>query len=150
MTALPRGAAGRAPGMAKAYQRMGMTATKASSAWGLTTTTPGDRLVVLEALARGGGALTAEAGVEILALMRSVTTSQRWGVGGVARAGETVAVRTAGCLGATRGRWVISTSGLLTGPSTDLRLAVCSRGTPARPPVSISSRKVLTLARAPS
>ena len=86
-------AAGRAPGMAKAYQRMGMTATKAPSAWGLTTTTPGDRLVVLEALARGGGALTAEAGAEILALMRSVTTSQRWGVGGVARAGETVAVK---------------------------------------------------------
>ena len=53
---------------AKAYQRMGMTATKAPSAWGLTTTTPGDRLVVLEALARGVGALTAEAGAEILAL----------------------------------------------------------------------------------
>ena len=122
-------AAGRAPGMAKAYQRMGMSATKASSAWGLTTTTPGDRLVVLEALARGGGALTAEAGVEILALMRSVTTSQRWGVGGVARAGETVAVKNGWLPRSNQGgRWVISTSGLLTGPSTDLRLAVCSRG----------------------
>lgn len=79
--------------MAKAYQRMGMSATKASSAWGLTTTTPGDRLIVLDALARGGGGADGRGRREILALMRSVTTSQRWGVGGVARAGETVAVK---------------------------------------------------------
>lgn len=142
-------AAGRAPGMAKAYQRMGMSATKASSAWGLTTTTPGDRLIVLDALARGGGALTAEAGAEILALMRSVTTSQRWGVGGVARAGETVAVKNGWLPRSNQGgRWVISTSGLLTGPSTDLRLAVCSRGHASQAAGIDFVEKVLTLARA--
>jgi len=48
-------AAGRAAGMTRVYERMGLTATKASSAWGLTTTTPGDRLIILDALARGGG-----------------------------------------------------------------------------------------------
>lgn len=122
-------AAGRAAGMAKAYQRMGMSATKAASAWGLTTTTPGDRLIVLDALARGGGALAAEDGAAILALMRTVSSDQRWGVGGAARAGETVAVKN-GWLprGNQGGRWIVSTSGLLTGPATDLRLAVCSRG----------------------
>ena len=94
-----------------------------------------------------GGA--AEAGAEILALMRSVTTSQRWGVGGVARAGETVAVKNGWLPRSNQGgRWVISTSGLLTGPSTDLRLAVCSRGHASQAAGIDFVEKVLTLARA--
>ncbi len=122
-------AAGRAAGLTKTYQRMGMTATTAASAWGLTKTTAGDRLIVLDALARGGGALSAADGSEILALMRSVAADQRWGIGGVDQAGETVAVKN-GWLPRDNqaGRWIVSTSGLLTGGSTDLRLAVCSRG----------------------
>lgn len=141
-------AAGRAAGMTRVYERMGLTATKASSAWGLTTTTPGDRLIILDALARGGGALRTEDGAEILHLMRSVSPGQRWGVGGVARAGETVAVKN-GWLPRDNqgGRWVISTSGLLTGPSTDLRLAVCSRGHASQDAGVDFIEKVLTPAR---
>lgn len=122
-------AAGRAPGMTTVYRRMGMDATKSAASWGLTTTTPGDRLIVLDALARGGGALAAQDGAEILGLMRAVATDQRWGVGGAARAGETVAVKNGWLPRSNQaGRWIVSTSGLLTGPATDLRLAVCSRG----------------------
>ncbi len=127
-TALFR-AAGRAPGMAKVYSRMGMGATRSAASWGLTTTTPGDRLVVLDALARGVGALSAQDGAQILGLMRAVAADQRWGVGGAARAGETVAVKNGWLPRSTQaGRWIVSTSGLLTGANTDLRLAVCSRG----------------------
>ena len=141
-------AAGRASGMAKVYERMGMAATRSASSWGLTTTTPGDRLIILGALAGGGGGLQAEDGAEILALMRSVSASQRWGVGGVARTGETVAVKDGWLPRSNQaGRWIVSTSGLLTGPSTDLRLAVCSRGhTSQRAGIEFIER-VLTLAR---
>lgn len=141
-------AAGRSPGMTAVYERMGMRETRSNSSWGLTTTTPGDRLVVLDALARGGGALRAEDGAEILSLMRTVATNQRWGVGGAARPLETVAVKNGWLPRATQGgRWIVSTSGLLTGGSSDLRLAVCSRGHASQSAGITFVEQVLRLAR---
>jgi len=141
-------AAGRSPGMTAVYERMGKRETRSNSSWGLTTTTPGDRLVVLDALARGGGALRAEDGAEILSLMRTVATNQRWGVGGAARPLETVAVKNGWLPRATQGgRWIVSTSGLLTGGSSDLRLAVCSRGHASQSAGITFVEQVLRLAR---
>ncbi|MBK8469064.1 MAG: serine hydrolase [Actinomycetales bacterium] len=142
-------AAGRAAGLNALYRALGLTGTTSSSSWGLTTTTPADRLVVLDALTRGGGGLRPEHGAEILALMRSVAASQRWGIGGAAAAGETVAVKNGWLPRSSQGgRWIISTSGLLTGPDTDLRLAVCSRGHASQAAGITFIEKVLKAARA--
>lgn len=121
---------GGASGMAAFWRSQGMTSTVPGSSgrWGLSTTNADDRLRILEVLAAGSEMLSTERSGYELGLMSQVTASQRWGVGGVAREGETVYVKNGWLPRPSTTRWIVSTTGRLTGPSTDLRLAVLSHG----------------------
>ncbi|MGV1008189.1 MAG: serine hydrolase [Dermatophilaceae bacterium] len=121
---------GGATGMAALWRSLGMTSTVPGSSgrWGLSTTTAEDRLRILEVLAGGSEQLSTERTGYELGLMSQVTASQRWGVGGVARAGETAHVKNGWLPRPSTTRWIVSTTGRLVGPSTDLRLAVLSHG----------------------
>lgn len=115
---------GRAPGLQAMANRLGMTQTRVNSAWGLTTTSAYDQLILLNEIGWRGTFLTAANRSYILGLMGSVTASQRWGVGSVG-----TSVVKDGWL-SYNGLWRINSIGRVTGPGRDYSLAILQRGTP--------------------
>lgn len=122
---------GRAAGMSAIWRSLGLSSLQPgrSGRWGLSRTSIDDRLRLLDVLAGGSPGLSGERAGYALQLMTEVTGSQRWGVGTVARRGEVVAVKN-GWLPRPGGGWIVSSTGRLHGPSSDLRMAVLSRGHP--------------------
>ncbi len=119
----------RAAGMSAMWDSLGMASMHPgpSGRWGLTTTSVEDRLRLLGVLVAGGSGLPAERAGYALSLMNEVTASQRWGVGAVAGPDEVASMKN-GWLPRPRQGWIVSTTGRLSGPTTDLRLAVLSHG----------------------
>jgi hypothetical protein len=73
---------GGAPGVAAFDRRVGMRQTTPNVAWGLTTTTVGDQLKLLDELLDKRALIDSAAQRFALGLMESVTSSQAWGVSG--------------------------------------------------------------------
>lgn len=122
---------GGAGGMGGIWNALGLTSMHPGprGRWGLSSTSVEDRMRLLDLLVGGCAEIPAERTTYVLGLMSQVTPSQRWGVGGVARPGEAVAVKNGWLPRNTEGgRWIVSTTGRLTGPETDLRLAGLSHG----------------------
>ncbi len=119
----------RGAGMSAMWGALGMASMHPgpSGRWGLSTTSVEDRLRMVGVLVGGASGLPAERAGYALELMSEVTSSQRWGVGGVAGQGESVSVKN-GWLPRPRRGWIVSTTGRLSGPTTDLRVAVLSHG----------------------
>jgi len=84
---------GGAPAVAAFDRRVGMQLTTPNVAWGLTTTTVGDQLKLLDELLETHGLIDRAAQRFALGLMEHVTPSEAWGVSGGVPAGVSVALK---------------------------------------------------------
>lgn len=119
---------GRA-GLTKCNQRLGLTQTVVSPAWGLTRTTVDDQVKLLEKLVDADGPLDKGSRKTAFSLMSTVDDSQQWGVPDVAEKGETVTVKN-GWDTRTEdgGLWVINSVGRVVSDDeqSDVSIAVLS------------------------
>ncbi len=102
--------------------------------WGLTTTTPGDQLVLLRRLVEASSLLTdAERGYA-LSLMENVAPSQRWGVSGGVPPQVTVAVKNGWLpLDSAGTDWQVNSVGWISGQGRNYLMAVLTTGNPTEP-----------------
>ena len=100
--------------------------------WGLTTTVPGDQLILLRALVEPNSLLTNAARNYALSLMENVTPDQRWGVSGGVPAQATVALKNGWLpLNSTDSDWQINSVGWISGSGRDYLMAVLTTGNPS-------------------
>ncbi len=139
---------GGAGGLGVANRRLGLVATTPHARWGLTRTTVGDQMLLVNQALRGAGPLSAASRAYVMELMTTVHGDQRWGVPAGARAGETAAVKN-GWLsrGTEDGRWIINSVGRITGPRTDLTVAVLSHGHSGMSAGVAATEKIIKLVR---
>ena len=123
------GRLGRSAGITACNKRLGLTQTRVNSAWGLTRTSVNDQVKLLNELVDDQGPLTEESRELAFELMSTVRTDQDWGVPAVARTGEEFTVKNGWLSRSTEGgRWIINSVGRVTGPDTDVSIAVLSHG----------------------
>jgi len=117
---------GGADGLAAADERLGLTETVPGPDgwWGMTTTTVTDRIKLLDTIDDPNGPL-APSREYVLDLMSRVAADQAWGASAGAGPEETVALKN-GWVDDDTGTWIINTTGRITGPDTDLTIAVLS------------------------
>ncbi|GIJ46850.1 hypothetical protein Val02_37360 [Virgisporangium aliadipatigenens] len=122
---------GGASGVTALMAPFGLTGTVfgASGSWGLTTTTAADQVRLLDAVVDPAGPLGPAGSAELLGLMSTVDSDQDWGVSAAASTVDTVALKNGWLARSTEnGRWIVNSVGRITGPSTDLVVAVLSHG----------------------
>ncbi|MCS0604889.1 class A beta-lactamase-related serine hydrolase [Streptomyces sp. LP11] len=128
---------GRAPGLAEANKRLGLTSTTGGpgTKWGLTRTTAGDQIRLLRAVFDDGG--TAKAGATGLnqasraylrSLMSQVTPEQAWGVSAPAASGSASALKNGWLQRSTSGLWDVNSIGEVTVRGHRYLVAVLSDG----------------------
>jgi Beta-lactamase enzyme family len=99
--------------------------------WGLTTTTPGDQIVLLRALVEPNSLLTNAERSYALSLLENVTPAQRWGVSGGVPARATVALKNGWLpLNGADSDWQINSVGWISGSGRDYLIAVLTTGNP--------------------
>lgn len=121
-------AVGGAPSMDDEFHRLGMTATVAAPAWGLTSTTAADQLSVLRTIAYPNSVLDTRARALADQLLDGVIPAQRWGVPGGVPPGVPVEVKN-GWLPRADG-WVINSLAHVHGDGRDYVMAVYTRHDP--------------------
>jgi Beta-lactamase enzyme family len=127
---------GWASAVDRCNERLGLTATKVASSWGLTRTTANDQVTLLSALVDAKGPLDAGSRRFAFTLMSAVEEDQDWGVPAVARSGETFTVKNGWLPRSAEGnRWIINSVGRVTGDAddTDVSIAVLSHGHTSMP-----------------
>jgi hypothetical protein len=128
-------AAGRAAGLTAADLQLGLrhTAPGPAEDWGLTSTTVGDQLTLLQDLTTAASPLPAPARSYVLSVMRAAGTGKRWGVSAAASPGTRYAVkdgwRPDGPAGSAAS-WVTNSIGVVEHDHQHLLLAVLSAGQP--------------------
>jgi hypothetical protein len=127
---------GDGPGLDSFGQRAGLIHTQSAMgvsggyAWGLTRTTPGDQLRLLELIVHRNDILTVQDRHYIRHLMRNVEADQRWGVTAGTSAHSVVALKN-GWLDLSYHDWQINSVGLVHGPHRDYLIGVMSTGDPS-------------------
>ncbi|MGW0809778.1 serine hydrolase [Nonomuraea sp. NPDC002799] len=113
--------------MSAFYARLGLRETTPgpSRFWGGTTTSPADRIRLLQVLIKGGKGLSAADRGLVLGLMGQVQKDQAWGVSAAARPGDRAALKN----GWTprpfiHNTWAVTSYGRVAGPGRDLLLSV--------------------------
>lgn len=118
---------GRQVGVQKIARSLGMTSTEVKSAWGLTTTTAGDQLTLMRAIAYGHPLLRADDRAYILGLMGDVDVTQRFGVGTLPAGTTGVKVQVKnGWLPYNPGRWHDNSVGHVQGAGRNYAAAILS------------------------
>ncbi|MBL7254186.1 serine hydrolase [Paractinoplanes lichenicola] len=139
---------GRAGGVGACNKRLGLTETKVNSAWGLTRTTVNDQVKLLSELVDTSGPLDVGSRKLAYTLMSTVDDSQDWGVPAVAKAGEKFTVKNGWLARSTENyRWIINSVGRVTGPRTDISIAVLSHDNGTMSGGITSVQKVAKLTR---
>jgi beta-lactamase class A len=120
------GRLGRVGGISACNRRLGLKSTTVNSAWGLTRTTAEDQIILLSELVDAKGPLDAGSRKLAFGLMTTVVSTQDWGVGAPAKAGERVAIKNGWLSRSTDGgRWIVNSVGRISG-GADVSLAVLS------------------------
>ncbi|MFE1437702.1 serine hydrolase [Streptomyces sp. NPDC058739] len=124
---------GRAPGLAAANARFGLTGTEggAGMLWGLTQTTAADQLALLGQVFGEESALSAASRAYVRGLMGRVVEGQRWGVSAVGGevGGEVGCALKNGWLPrSTTGRWDVNSVGRVVVSGRELLVVVLSDG----------------------
>ncbi|MDY7089211.1 MAG: serine hydrolase [Actinomycetota bacterium] len=139
---------GRASGLSACNKRLGLTETKVNSAWGLTRTTVNDQVKLLSELVDTSGPLDAGSRKLAYTLMSTVDDSQDWGVPAAARGTEKFTVKNGWLARSTENyRWIINSVGRITGPGTDISIAVLSHDNATMSSGIASVQKVAKLTR---
>ncbi|TXS03481.1 hypothetical protein EAO73_22630 [Streptomyces sp. col6] len=120
-------AAGGAAGLDAANARLGLTATTASHAWGLTSTTAADQLTLLGAVfgTETDAALSETSRAYIRGLMARVEADQQWGV---SAAGDAWALKNGWMPRTATGLWNVNSIGRVTADGHTYLVAVLSGG----------------------
>jgi hypothetical protein len=125
---------GGAPAVARANAQLGITHTVPApdGHWGLTTTSAGDQLKLLENLVVSVGPLDATSRDFALGLMRHVETDQTWGISAVADPDTPVALKD-GWLNVDQddGRWAVNSVGVMTAKGQQVLMAVLTQHQPS-------------------
>ncbi|MFF4245151.1 serine hydrolase [Streptomyces sp. NPDC001822] len=108
-----------------AHGRLGLTATKAAHAWGLTQTTAADQVRLLEAVFGADSELSAGSRAYLAELMEGVEADQEWGV---SAAGTDWALKNGWMPRTTTGLWDVNSIGRVASGGHTLLVAVLSRG----------------------
>ncbi|MBL1082507.1 serine hydrolase [Streptomyces actinomycinicus] len=125
---------GRAPGLAKANKRLGLTSTTGGpgAKWGLTRTTAGDQIRLLRAVFDTRGtepaALDAESRAYIRGLMSHVAPEQTWGVPAAGAKGSPRVLKNGWLQRNTTGLWDVNSIGEVTVKGHRCLVAVLSNG----------------------
>ena len=127
---------GDTAGLSAANMALGLNATVPGTDgyWGLTTTTVSDQVRLLDAIANPSGPLGDDNQV-LLNLMGSVEADQQWGVSAAANSGETVQLKNGWMqpvsdtdTNTNTNPWTVNSVGRITGPDTDVTIAILSHG----------------------
>ncbi|MEU1494360.1 serine hydrolase [Streptomyces sp. NPDC005776] len=123
-------AVGGAAGLDAANERLGLTATTAAKAWGLTRTTAADQLTLLEAVfgTDADAELSEDSRAYVRGLMAQVEADQQWGV---SAAGSAWALKNGWMPRTATGLWNINSIGQVTADGRSYLVAVLSGGQPA-------------------
>jgi hypothetical protein len=111
---------GRAPGLAAANRRLGLTATTGGpgNRWGLTRTTASDQVRLLRNVFDAGGpaptALDADSRAYVHTLMSRVLPEQSWGVSAAGAEGAGRILKNGWLERSTTGRWDVNSVGEVT------------------------------------
>ncbi|MBL1108565.1 serine hydrolase [Streptomyces sp. 5-8] len=128
---------GRAPGLAAANKRLGLTATTGGTGtkWGLTRTTAGDQIRLLRAVFdsggsahKGSGGLDAKSRAYVRTLMGRVVPEQTWGVSAIGGPGSGKALKNGWLQRNTTGLWDVNSVGQVTVAGHRYLVAVLSDG----------------------
>lgn len=126
--------AGRVAGVQKVATSLGMKSTRVNSAWGLTTTTAADQVILMRAIAYGHPLLRADDRADMLELMGDVDDTQRFGIGTLPAGTTGVKVQVKnGWLPYNPGRWHDNSVGHVQGAGRDYTAAVLSTGNATDP-----------------
>jgi hypothetical protein len=120
---------GGAPAVARFDRLAGMDSTFPNPAWGLTVTTAGDQVTLLDHLVEGNPLLNDQSRAYELYLMEHVTPSQAWGVSAGALPGTTVALKN-GWLPVSSG-WTVNSVGWVDGYGRDYLISVLTDDEPS-------------------
>ncbi|MGW4233749.1 serine hydrolase [Streptomyces sp. NPDC004980] len=112
-------------GLDAANERLGLTATTAAHAWGLTQTTAADQVRLLEAVFGTDSELSEASRTYLTDLMGEVEADQQWGV---SAAGTDWALKNGWMPRTTTGLWDINSIGRVESGGHTYLLAVLSRG----------------------
>ncbi|MFJ3090058.1 serine hydrolase [Streptomyces sp. NPDC086838] len=120
-------AVGGASALDAANERLGLTATTASHAWGLTGTTAADQLTLLEAVfgTEADAVLGEESRAYVRGLMARVQADQQWGV---SAAGDAWALKNGWMPRTATGLWNVNSIGRVTADGRTYLVAVLSGG----------------------
>ncbi len=110
-------------GMAPFLEAAGMSGTEPNGQWGLTRTTALDEVRLLDRIAHGD-LLGRGDRDRLLALMRSVESTQRWGVDHELPGSATAALKNGWY--PAEGVWRVHSMGWVSGPDSDYTIAVLS------------------------
>ncbi|GAA3154393.1 serine hydrolase [Streptomyces rameus] len=128
---------GRAPGLAAANKRLGLSSTTGGPGgkWGLTRTTAGDQIRLLRAVFDSGGAahagsggLDAQSRTYVRTLMSHVAPEQTWGVSAIGAPGSGKALKNGWLQRSTTGRWDVNSVGQVTAEGHRYLVAVLTDG----------------------
>ncbi|WP_225828076.1 serine hydrolase [Streptomyces naphthomycinicus] len=128
---------GRAPGLAAANERLGLTSTTGGPGgkWGLTRTTASDQIRLLRAVfdsggtaRKGYGGLDAESRTYLRNLMAHVVAEQSWGVSAAGGPGSSRALKNGWLQRGTTGLWDVNSVGRVTVDGHRYLVAVLSDG----------------------
>lgn len=109
-------ALGGTQGMAAFERELGLTETRTTQPWGLTTSSAADRNLLLRRLLLGqGGPFSAATRAEARRFLLDVTPSQRWGITAGVPAGWPVPLKN-GFFPSQCCRWRVNTSGIVERP----------------------------------
>ncbi|MEV4348628.1 transglycosylase domain-containing protein [Actinoplanes sp. NPDC049596] len=123
------GLIGSVAGLRTALDRLGLTGTDPEKSVGLSRTTAKDQTRLVLALTAATSPLNQDSRALILQLMSSVNADQTWGVSAASLKGEQTALKNGWLARSTEGgKWIINSTGRISGEKTDVALSVLSHG----------------------
>ncbi|MET9045195.1 MULTISPECIES: serine hydrolase [unclassified Streptomyces] len=122
-------AIGRADGLARANKRLGLTDTTGGDGplWGLTQTTAGDQLALLQQVFGDGSELSDASRTYLQGLMGNIAADQRWGVSAAAD-GAGWALKNGWLARSATGLWDVNSIGRITAGGRTYLVATLSNG----------------------
>ncbi|BCY12804.1 transglycosylase domain-containing protein [Actinoplanes sp. L3-i22] len=141
-------AVGGVPGLRTALHRLGLNDTDPEPNFGLTHTTAKDQTRMVSALTASGGPLTTASKQLILNLMAGVNADQTWGISAASFSGEQTAQKNGWLARSSEdNRWIINSTGRISGEKTDVALSVLSHGHPDQQTGIASVEEIAALTR---
>ena len=135
-------------GLRAALHRLGLDDTDPDPQFGQTTTTANDQTRMVSQLTAPGSPLTKDSKAAVLLLMSQVNADQTWGISAASFDGEQTAQKNGWLARSSENnRWIINSTGRISGEKTDVGLSVLSHGHRTQPDGIAFVERVAALTR---